>query len=415
MDKKKTILIAAIVGVHCISGSEHLTGDWNGARKQAHEAGIDFSASYANELMGNPIGGRSHGFTNAGELNTAMTLDLEKIANIFGCSLYNSFSWSSGSSLSAKHIDNAFPVQMLYNGETYKLVELYLEESIFDHCLNIRAGRLCAGNDFLASPIYLRYVTSAINSNPISAIYNAFFSTYPFATWGANIDFHIHSFLFKFGVYNNNPKIWKNKYHGVNLTFHSQQGAMWISEWTYLLNQEPHRRGLSGNYTIGGYYVTGQTAEFKTGAACHNYGFYFLFDQSLYRNQKAKTDQNLTAWGAILYAPPGRNEFPLFFSAGLVYQGVWPSRPKDALCFAAAYGHYSADLRQTELHNKKRAVFGPYGTQPQSSEADIEINYWFQANSWLALTPVMQYIIHPKGYGTTPNALVMGLQITIDI
>jgi len=393
------LALMALLGGTSIHSSEFLTGEWSGARQQAHQAGIDFFAAYANDLMGNPIGGQSQGFTNAGSLDTVLTFDLDTIAKIPGCSLYNSICWRSGSNLSAKYIGNEFPVQQLYGGETYKLAELYLQESLFNRCLNLKLGRVCAGNDFIASPLYLRYVSGAINSNPISVFLNTFFSIYPFATWGAYFDFRIHPCLFKFGIYNCNQNIWKNKYHGFNFSFESPQGLMWISEWTYLHNQESNSRGLLGNYTIGGYYISGN--------AVSNYGYYLQFDQKIYRG--------LTSWGAFLFAPADRNEFPFFCAAGLIYQGMWASRPGDALCLGMTYGHYSDDMRKTELLAKRNAILGPFASHTQSAEANIELNYWFQATSWLTLTPVAQYIINPKGFGTIQNALVVGIQVSIDL
>ena len=417
---KKYRLFLVLAGLFLIAknflyGSEFLTGNWNGSRQDAHEQGIDFFAAYANDLIGNPLGGKSHGFTNAGSLDTTLIIDLERIAKIKGCTLFNSLSWRSGSSLSYKKIDNQFPVQQLYGGETYKLVELYLQETLFKGHLNIKAGRLCAGNDFIASPLYLRYVTGAINSNPISVFYNAFFSTYPYATWGAYLDFRIRSFLFKFGVYNSNQKIWNNQYHGANITFESQQGVMWISECTYLFTPQSHRNRLEGNYTIGGYYITGKTAKFNTSQPSNNYGYYILFDQMLYRNKKPKNDERLTSWGSLVLAPPDRNPFPIFFAAGLVYQGLFTSRPHDALCLGAAYGHYSSDLHKSVLAAKRKTLARLYGNQSQCSETDIELNYWLQATSWLTLTPVLQYIITPSGKRSIPNALVAGIQVGIDL
>ena len=418
LSKQSLLLILAGLSLalgNSIHSSEFLTGNWYGARQDAHEQGIDFFAAYANDLMGNPFGGQSQGFTNAGSLDTELTLDLERIAQITGCRLFNSVSWRSGSSLSSKYIANQFPVQQLYGGETYKLVELYLQETIFNRALNIKLGRLCAGNDFIASPLYLRYVSGAINANPISLLYNAFFSTYPFATWGAYLDFRIRPFLFKFGVYNSNEKIWNNKYHGVNFTFESRQGVMWISEWTYLFKQPSHRHPLEGNYTVGGYYITGKTEKFETGQSSNNYGYYALFDQMLYRNKKPKIDERLIYWGAFLFAPADRNPFPFFFASGLVYQGFFVSRPNDALCLGIAYGHYSADLHKSGLIARKKSLSSIYSSEAQCTETDIELNYWLQATSWLTLTPVVQYIIKPSGLGSISNAFVAGIQIGIDL
>jgi porin len=384
-------------------GRQFLTGDWNDARQSAHDAGFDFFGSYATDLAANPVGGRSQGWTNPGSFDAVGLFDLEKIANIPGCSIYSSISWRNGSSLSSEYIDNEFSVQQLYGGQTFHLVELYLQESLFDQHLNIKLGRLCGGNDFLTSPIFTKYVTLAINANPVSIAYNAFFSLYPFATWGAYLDFQIRSLLFKFGVYNTNINIWKNKFHGANFTFESQQGVLLISEWAY---QHGGGNDLKGNYRIGGYYITGRSTD--------NYGIYFLFDQMFYEHVWG-TDRGIIGWGTFVYAPPDKNQFPYFFSFGLVDQGMFSSRPQDAICLGIAYGHYSSELNNPEIIHLRRKRFSSFRADSHGAETQIELNYWLQATPWFALTPVMQYVIHPKGLDSIPNALVVGLQVTIDL
>ncbi|MBF8263006.1 MAG: carbohydrate-selective porin, OprB family [Parachlamydiales bacterium] len=405
------LLLLMILGPGIAMGGPFLTGNWNGARQRAHDAGIDFFGSYATDFAANPIGGQSQGWTCPGSFDAAVSFNLEKISRIGGCSLYNSISWRYGNSLSSEYIDNEFPVQQVYGGQTFHLAELYLQESLFDQSLTIKLGRLCGGNDFLASPIYLRYVTDAININPISIVYNAFFSTYPFATWGAYLDFQIGSYLFKFGAYNTNVSIWKNKFHGANFTFDSQQGLFLITEWAYLFKS---LHGLKGHYKIGGYTITGQNDHRTNGSVPSNYGMYFLFDQMFYVHD-LRTDQGLTGWGAFLYAPADRNEFPFFFALGLVDEGLIQSRPHDALCLAVAYGHYSSQLNNSEVLHLRQKLFGPLDLRSKGAETQIELNYWLQATPWFALTPVVQYIINPKGYGTIKNAFVTGIQIELDL
>jgi porin len=369
---------------------DYLTGDWHGMRQSIHDTGIDLFANYSNDLLGNPSGGKAQGFTNAGSLDAAFIFDFDKIAHIQGCRLHGSLCWRSGSSLSARSIGNAFYVQQLYGGETWKLVELYLQESLFNQKLNLKIGRLCAGNDFAASSLYLRYVMGAINSNPACLLYNAFFSTYPFATWGICVDGQVSCIQAKFGVYNNNPAIWKNRYHGMNLTFESQEGPFFISEGSYLYN-----RGSSppGTYTVGGYYVN--NLKFN-----NNYGFYCQFEQMIWQHSPARSSNGLSGWGTFLFAPSEKNLFPVFFAGGLVEQGIGARRPDDAVCFGVAYGFYSSKLADAPT---------------QKNEVDIEVNYWLQATRYLALTSVLQYIIHPSGNAAIPNAWVLGLQVSLDL
>jgi porin len=376
---------------------------------------IDFNAVYANDLIGNPIGGTRQGFANAGNLGLNFNLNLEKLAHMNGCSMIASMASRSGISLTARDIGNQFPVQQLYGGETYRLVELYFKESIFNGHMNLKLGRLCSGNDFFASHTYIRYVLNGICGNPIGIFFNTPFLAYPNATWGVYLDFRPHQHLVsKWGVYNCNPHIVKNKYHGANLTFRSPEGVLLINEWQYRINQEEGDIGLRGSYKIGAYVVTGPKVKYPSGHSHNNYGWYFLFDQMLYQpEQIEKWWRGLTAWGAFLLAPPYKNMFPFFISAGLIYEGLVDSRPLDALCFGFVYGKYSPELRNLELYNKRHSLVSSFGHQRQTSEINLELNYWFSFDDVLLITPVAQYIINPKGYGTIQNAFVIGAQITL--
>lgn len=387
-----------------------LTGDWNGTRSYLKDRGVSIDISYVNDLLGNPIGGKRRGFANAGSLGIDLNLDFEKMICIRGLSLFTSFVYRSGNNLSSEYIDNQFPVSQVFGGETYRLNELYVQES-YEDLFSLKAGRLCGGNDFLASPFYAKYVSNAFCGNPIGIFFNVRFTAYPHSTWGAYFSFKPHeSFLVKSAIYNTNSYISKNKYHGANFTFHSTQGALLITEWAYLFNQLGC--GLPGNYKVGGYYTTGNSSKFTKDTQKGNYGYYFLLDQMLY--QKKVKDQGLTYFLALLFAPKNRNLFPFFFSTGLVYQGVSKSRPLDSISCGIAQGSYSADLRRIQ---KRASPTGssPFGNRPQTAETVLELNYWFQVNKWFALTPDLQYIINPKGYGTTKNALVLGMQISIEI
>jgi carbohydrate-selective porin OprB len=67
-----------------------------------------------------------------------------------------------------------------------RLYALALEwPSLWDNRLDIRVGRMGAGEDFLASPLYTSFVNSAFNGNPGSVPTNVPpFSFYPVATSG---------------------------------------------------------------------------------------------------------------------------------------------------------------------------------------------------------------------------------------
>jgi carbohydrate-selective porin OprB len=58
-----------------------------------------------------------------------------------------------------------FTVANVCCGHTYRLVNVALEQSLFDDRISFRGGRIAAGDEFLASPLYGNFVQDAFNGN----------------------------------------------------------------------------------------------------------------------------------------------------------------------------------------------------------------------------------------------------------
>lgn len=377
---------------------KYMTGGWNDLRHSLAEHGITIAPSYVTDLLGNPVGGKEQGFAYTGSFG----LSFNKRFHDTGLEFFVSAAWRSGTNLSERKIDNQFPVSQIFGSETARLVDLYLIENLFDKRLVLKAGRICAGDDFLCSPLYWQYVNNAFDGNPIAIFFNIPFTAYPGATWGAFMEGKPWTCLSaKFGVYNANSRIQKNKYHGMNFTFKSTDGVVWITEWCYLLNQDKGDHGMPGNYKVGAFYLTGTKSKFLGGKEQGDPGFYVLLDQMIYRHAD-NPKRGLTPFISLFFQPKDRNTFPLFIDGGLVYHGPFASRPHDIAAFGVAYGKYSSDLAKSEMRKHETA---------QNAETVVELNYWIQVNQWFYVMPDMQYIVRPKGTDNHPNAWVIGAQI----
>jgi porin len=394
-------------------GLTTMTGNWGGARRYLASHGVRISSSFVTDSVGNPVGGQARGFAYAGSFGVGLDIDFEKAAGWKGFGFYGSAVWRTGTSLSQRKINNQFPVQQVFGSQEVKLNELYFQKNAYNNLLTLKAGRLDAGNDFLASPLYAEFVSNAFDGNPVSIFNNIpSFSAYPNATWGAYLAIQpIDQLLLKFAVYNANTRIFANKYHGINFTFESTQGVLWITEAAVRINQKEGDQGLPGNYRAGLVYQTGNTTAFQSGPVQGNFCYYFLFDQMIYRPGGAGTTQGLTPFLTLLFTPASKNLFPFFCTAGLVYKGLISSRPRDTTNLGVAYGQFSKDLAAAEKAARTSGLIGPFGSRPQTYEAVLELNHWFQINDWFTFTPDIQYIFNPKGYGTIQNALVLGAQI----
>ncbi|MCB1113076.1 MAG: carbohydrate porin, partial [Chlamydiia bacterium] len=381
---------------------KHLFGDWRGWRKYWAKRGVTVTSSYVVDMLGNPVGGMHQGAAYTGSYGIDALYDLEKIHGLRGWEFYIAGTWRAGTNLSKTKIGNQFPVAQVYGGQTWRLGELYFQNTGPGERWHFKFGRLEAGNNFLQNPLYYSYVSNAFDGNPISVFFNVYFTAYPNATWGVYFDYKITPrILAKFAVYNANADVNRNVYNGFNFHFTNTQGTQYITEWTYLVNQEPCDIGLPGNYKVGYFYYPAVYDKFLGGEVRGNYGYYFLFDQMIYRPCGPGTDQGLTPFVALLFFPEDRNTFPFFFTSGLVYNGLIPWRCNDVAAFGVAYGSYSSDLRQQERQQM---------LETQNFEMIIEANYKIVMTPWFYIQPDLQYIIKPKGYDSIEDAMVIGFQ-----
>ncbi len=380
-----------------------LLGHDNLTKERLAQAGITILASFTTDMFANPIGGKAQGFAYAGSYDLSININFDR-TGWEGFELFSSADWRTGTSLSQRKIDNQFNVAQVFGSQTVKFIELYFQQILFQKNFLLKAGRLCAGNDFFASTLYSKLINNGFNGNPVSIFYNVPFTAYPNATWGAYLMFKPYKRLSaKFAAFNANSNIKKDKYHGVNFTFKSTNGVIWITEWCALVNQEKEDRGMPGNYKVGYFYLTGSEPKFTGGEQRGDPCFYLLFDQMIYR--WPTSNREITPFISLIFQPQNRNLFPIYFNCGLVTKGPLSQRQDDFLSLGYIYGKYS---------RSQASVQSSLGLEPQNFESILELNYWAQINKWFYITPDIQYVIHPKGRDT-PNAFVIGAEIGISI
>src|SRR5262245_55267133 len=131
---------------------EHLLGDWFTTRSWLEDHGITPILTFVTDSLGNPTGGREQGFTTANNVGLDLNFDLEKLAGLEGGSFLFSMSYRFGGNLSANYIHNVFTVQQVFGGETFRVVNVAYLQKLLDDRVELRLGRIAAGDDFLVSP-----------------------------------------------------------------------------------------------------------------------------------------------------------------------------------------------------------------------------------------------------------------------
>jgi porin len=378
-----------------------MTGNWFGARDALAGWGITPGVRYATDLMANVAGGQRRGQAYAGDFDVGLLVDLEKLAGARGLTFGVSGDWGSGTNLSLD-IGNIFNVTQAFEANNVvRLSNLYLQQSLLDGRLDVKAGRFATGADFLTAPANVSLVNDAINPYLTAVQTNVpSVTTPPNTTWGGRIAARpTEALSLSAGAYYSDPTLNQLTANGTEFGISGSAGYFVIGEAGYRVNSEKGAAGLPGRYRAGGYYDSNEYAYLdnpgrrRTG----NYGFYLVGEQMVYREGGAGSDQGLSLFGALIYAPQQRiNTLPWFASAGANYRGLVPGRDKDAAAFALYYGGFSRDL------------------PGQTYELVLEWTYAIAVAGWLTVQPDVQYVVNPGGRSRVGNAVVIGAQLAVE-
>jgi len=414
----------------------HLSGDWFGYRPSLRDRGYDFTASYANNIFGNPVGGITQGAAYAHNVGFQLDISLEKTIGWQDAHFVISGLDRAGRNLSAESIGNQFTVQQLYGNQTIVFYGLYLEQKLLEGLFELKFGRFAPGDDFYSSPIYWLYVNNAIDGNPQSIPVNAALPSYPNATWGARFAVHpSDEFYFASGAYQLTPRLGNAAYHGLDFSIRpgDSVGLVWEVGWTPTFFKDESlpaptgksknvaakdvkeplipevdngETGLPGHYKFGVHYSTSTFVRFPDGNRSNDVvGFYWLADQMIYR-EKPGHDEGLTIWSAVTLSPQeAASKLPFYASGGVAYKGLIPNRDDDWSVFAVYYGQFSDDFADSQ-----RVI----GNGDPDYELVFEWGYRFQLSGWAYIQPDIQWIIRPGGRTDIPNALAIGGQMGVN-
>jgi porin len=416
--------------------SGELTGDWGGPRNTLYDEGISVFSNYTNNIAGNPVGGKSAGFTYCDNLAFGLDLDLEKLIGWQGGHLTVSGLNRDGSSLSEKHIGNQFTVQQVFGGSAVMFYSLYLDQKLWENKISIKIGRFATGDDFASTSIYWLYMNNGIDGNPQALPVNTQFSAYPWAVWGARVRVEpTPQFNGLLGVYQVSDRIFNRNYHGVDWSMRAEDSILLISQigWTPEFFKRPvtaestsppeeavgesaidsvkqvrmssKLKGLPGNYWFGAYWSPWDFPQFgSTERARNSYGFYWHAEQMIFQEAPGE-EQGLTIWSAFVFSPQQNiAKLPFQANGGLTYKGLIPARGDDYTCFGVVYGKFS--------RNFARSVAAAGGGYPDY-ELVFEWNYKVQLTKFAFIQPDLQWVINPGGTHRIPNALVLGAEMGV--
>ena len=380
------------------------------------ETGVRLYFDYYGDFLANPTGGLSQSVGYSHEIVVGGHFDLEKIIGWSGASITASFAEGAGYNLS-NNVGNYFVVSESIVQGTGVLFDLYLTQKLFDDKLDLRIGRMTAGQMFATLPAFGLQVNGGINGNPNNLFSNAPFHAGITATNAAMIKYKPTKETYaSAGIFQATPRLGVYSYHGADFSIRPGDGILMMFEagWkpTFGATKAGQSKdkevvenpGLPGIYKLGGYYSNYTFAQFSGGQIYNAYGFYAIGQQMVWRSKK-NTNDNFSLWGGAVYSPQTDiSSNPFMGMAGTIWQGLIPGRDQDQWLTCFLIANFSSDYANS--------ISTP-GTTTPTYEAVLETSYVIQLNKYLSFQPDLQYIIRPNGYGNIPNALVIGLQAVL--
>lgn len=362
--------------------------------------GVRFGLGYTTTLLGNPVGGQSQGLSYAGLMGFGVFFDLENWWGWSDTQFHISGSWATGASLTEEYIGNTVDVSNVFSGKAARLYELTLESKFFDEQLEIRIGKISAGEYFAVNPLGVYFLNLSFDENPAAVAYNdPAFAIDPVALWGVMGSFLLPDkrWNIRAAIYDaSNPTQWNEYSSGLDFKFNPANGMLFTGQIDY---HHPSAEGAGrkgSQLSLGMFVDSGKRPLLSndTLSQAGNTNFWLTAQHDL--GEIANTGDQLTGFLTVTGAPQTNlNLFPFSIASGFSWSGIFSKRPSDAVAFGASYYMFSS----------RKAG--------QNYEIALELAYTLELTPWMTIQPDLQGVIRPSGTGDIPSALVMGFSTEI--
>jgi len=362
--------------------------------------GVRFGLGYATTVMGNPYGGEQQGVSYAGLLAFGVFFDLERWWGWEDTNFHISGSWATGSSLTAEYIGNTINVSNVFSGQAARLYELTLSSKFFDEQLEVRIGKISAGEYFAVNPVGSYFLNLSFNENTAAVAYNdPAFAIDPVALWGVmgSLFLKDERWNIRAAIYDaSNPAQWNEYNSGLHFKFNPANGMLFTGQVDYRWPSAYGSGRNPTNFSVGMFVDTGKRPVLseKNRTQEGNTNFWFTSQHDF--GPILEAGDSLTAFLTMTGAPQTQlNLFPFSAATGVVWRGIFSRRPADALALGGSYYWYSP-------HEAGK-----------SYEFALELAYTVKLTDWMTIQPDLQGVLRPSGTGEIPSALVMGLSTEI--
>jgi len=384
-----------------------VSGDWFGVRETLSDRGFDLVGQWRGVYFGVVASEGGTGGFYTQEINIDPRLDLAKFTrcealrgwSAFGLLRHRQTGFRANPNNYVK-ANSLFGPSSFEGGVSWRLMQFglaYTTPELFGvkDFLTIRAGWLAPKLEFIDQPLSEQFVNAAmvvadgIGGNiPFSAA---------FSSWGGTlevkpVDWHYT----KVGLFMSYPEASDSNNNGLMFQGYapdvSQNGLWFMGETGFTPRIGTSR--LPGKYALGAYlYESG-----GGGSDGNQFGLYLQADQMLLREPlvgEKLSDQGLSMFSLVSFAPPDNNPYPLYAQGGLSYKGVVPTRDKDKTMVGFGFAPYQ------QAEGASHTVF-------------LEAGYRARINGFTWAQPFAQYIVQPAGTASVANAAILGIYMGMD-
>ncbi|KAF2990544.1 carbohydrate porin [Methylocystis sp. MJC1] len=409
-------------------------------RDALEELGVRLTGKYIGEIFANTSGGLRQGAAYDGRFRLSLDADFGKLANIPGLALHASGLQLHGRGIDALYVGALMPPSNIEASRATRLYELWLQQSLFDDRINIRAGQLGSDQEFMY-PIWGAVFVNGAFGWPVVDASNlpGGGPAYPLSNVGARVTLNPNAhFSFLAAVLDGDPAGPQTPFDNADPQRRNPDGLRFrMRDPRYVIGEAQLKyglNGLDGVLKLGGWRHFGQFADQRWGTDFlslsdpnsngvslqrhGDQGYYAILDQQI--GAGAGPGRGAGFFLRAGLTPNDRNLVSASADAGVSFVGVIDARPDDLFGVAVGYARISNGARGLD---RDTAFFNNPLAPIRSSEELVEATYIARMASGWYLQPDLQYIRRPGGNAPDPrdptgvatlhNSLVLGLRTLV--
>jgi porin len=419
----------------------NLLGDMGGLRPWLGNYGVTFGLQETSEYMANFSGGTHKGGAYDGVTQMGIGVDTQKAFGLPGGTFNVSAFQIHGTNLTSRNLQTIQNATGVEADATTRLWELWYQQAFLGGKVDVKVGQQSLDQEFMTSAGAGNFMNATFGWSIVPSVdLPAGGPAYPLSSLGVRVRVQATDAITLLGgVFDGNPAPGNGdpqKLNASGTNFNLHNGALWIGEVQYAINQPPSDpnapkpSGLPGTYKLGFWYntnhfadtgfdSTGQSLATSSAAPASHSGDYSLYavaDQMVWR-PSADSPQAVGVFARIMGAPGDRNLVDLGVNAGVTLKAPFKGRDNDVAGLAVGYAHIGSHAQ--DLASAQGQITPGYPSR--SAETILEATYLAQITPWWQVQGDFQYAFRPAGGIPNPdnptqrvgNEAIVGVRTTI--